>query len=428
MASLNEIYQEPSNFYQVNKISQLYGPITGSVVSPTKPFWNDLGINMDNSGKVKPIVYNQEIPIRTNWSIVNGYQPSIIRPFDSVHLPTDLKRTTFCKEEKCNGPCYAGAKSQVWCSEDNAINYHAMRPLVTPDKYNEWLQKMFDMLSTGDRNYLNNLINSEKWTAIFCSNSREMIMTWLMNKVAEAVEKIPEMHKNGPYKVEQFFWTDADIYMTKENYQSQSATYNVIFNLYNPLRSVSTYTQAILDLTNGNDLSIKYIGFVSTLDWKLDGVKVDGISGFNFSTTSGQNKQISLNTGSNPTIIDWNYGNTLLKQEFNEYGFYNENDNIKVEAGVSEKMKKCMDAYQENEGSYLMGCTTVKFTGLSSDNHTRAEQVITKSNGIPHNVYDNPSIIYNAPVTFENKNNNLSMYVPSTTYNYPLIPIGYVDT
>jgi hypothetical protein len=80
--------------------------------------------------------------VSRDGSIVNGYQHSIIRPFDNVSVPRDITRGPF-EGRECNWPCYAGSNFQEWCSEDNAINYFAMRPLVSPDTYNEWLVILF---------------------------------------------------------------------------------------------------------------------------------------------------------------------------------------------------------------------------------------------------------------------------------------------
>ena len=73
-------------------------------------------------------------------------------------------------------------------------------------------------------------------------------MNWLMEKVAEAVSVIPEMHKNGPWKVERFFWTDAKMF----NYIDSSGNtfYRILFNLFNPLRSDSSPPIATLQRTS----------------------------------------------------------------------------------------------------------------------------------------------------------------------------------
>ena len=51
-----------------------------------------------------------------------------------------------------------------------------------------------------------------EWSAVFCSSNSEAIMSYIMLKVAESVLKIPEMYHNGSWKIEQFQYTDPDIY------------------------------------------------------------------------------------------------------------------------------------------------------------------------------------------------------------------------
>lgn len=81
MASLDSLfnltqYQSPQSILKQNSTSGYYqqGP---------KYFDQNNKLNLMSAEVPSPTVYNQEIPIRSNWSIINGYQPSIIRPIDS---------------------------------------------------------------------------------------------------------------------------------------------------------------------------------------------------------------------------------------------------------------------------------------------------------------------------------------------------------
>ena len=58
------------------------------------------------------------------------------------------------------------------------------------------------------------------------------------------------------------------------------------------------------------------------------------MQGYNLSRP-GQDLQINLNSAKLPTEThnEWNYGNTLVLQKFNEFGFYEPLNNIKVDGG-----------------------------------------------------------------------------------------------
>jgi hypothetical protein len=94
-------------------------------------------------------------------------------------------------------------------------------------------------------------------------------MNWLMQRVAIAVEKIPQMHKNGSWKIERFYWTDARLYNYMDNLGN--TFYRVLFNLFNPLRSVGTEVEAVIYRTKDGKLMVPYMGFVNQLEWKMTG-------------------------------------------------------------------------------------------------------------------------------------------------------------
>lgn len=333
--------------------------------------------------------------------ILNGYQPSIIRPIDSVRVPRDLKRGTF-DEEKCNWPCYAGSKWQEWCSEEDAIKYHAMRPLVTPDTYNKWLKKLF--YTTAEGHNKEPMIDNNVWGAVFCQNSKTALMNFIMKKVADGVALIPEMQKNGSWGFEQFHWTDAKIYQ----YANETELYyKILFNLYNPLRSVGTEVQTVIKVSPQNvaDLKITYMDFVNQLEWKMDGQKIDGIAGYNLAP-AGQNPQINLETeveGPVPTSVGWNYGNTLLNQQFNKYGFYENGRNVEINAGVPDSLKKRLNNFEQGSNSYLFGCATSRFSGSKVVDDFEKRKI--EQSGTPQSLMQNPSIVFGVPLELEYKKN-----------------------
>jgi hypothetical protein len=115
--------------------------------------------------------------IKSDGVIVGGYMPQIIRPFDSVTAnPT--------KGSNCQWPCYSDKKFQQWCSEENAINYHAMRPLISPGQYNDNLKNMMKSIIDkkgpfrGGNGPQDNQF-SKVDTAVFCTESQKAIMSWL---------------------------------------------------------------------------------------------------------------------------------------------------------------------------------------------------------------------------------------------------------
>ncbi len=322
---------------------------------------------------------------KEDGTILGGYVPFIIRPLDNVQVPRDLKRDNDIY--KCSWPLNAGSKFQQWCSEENAIDYYAMRPNITPDTYNNWLQILFNRIAPKKMRFKN-----PKWSSIFCDNSREQLMNFIMIKVAEEVSKIPEMHKNGSWKYEQFHWTDADIYQFID--ENNNVYYNILFNLYNPLRSISTQVECTLLITD--IITIVYMGFVNNTRDKSDIFPID-----TFSTKT--NKIIvknDLNELKNDnSVVDWNYANTLLKQEFNQYGFYNNDNNIKLKQfGISDTMKNKINQISNKSNSYLLPAGKVNYTGV-------VENKVINSN-IPRVVEDN-YVIFNSPLELVNKDGNL---------------------
>jgi hypothetical protein len=364
---------------------------------------NDLGTPWTKPPVLQKLtVPNTSIKLQNDYGgIINAYSPFIIRPFDSVKVPREIKRGTF--EEKCNWPCYAGSNFQQWCSEENAINYFAMRPILEPDTYNSLLSELFRYVvaGSGPAGAVGNLDQEVPWARVFCANTKSDIMAYIMTLVNSAVPRIPKFNKNSSWHTEQFHWTDSDIWQFKTD--SGQVFYKCIFNLYNPLRSIGTVVEVTVATTSSGPLRAPNIGpvtgmnFVNQLEWKSSGMSVDGIKSYN-----EQEGSISLpGSDPTPTTIDWNYGNTLLKQEFNEHGFYEANANITVPGGIPESLKGRVRDYQQNASEYLLPCAVPKFTGIQQNadgSQVYRSQMGSRTSGYPITVLDNPTVVYNVPL------------------------------
>lgn len=315
------------------------------------------------------------------------YQPSILRPPNSLNVPKDISRGTFAEKEQCSWPCFAGSNFQEWCDPSVASKYYGMRPVITYDEYQRWLYIIFDKIV--DKSSEISLLrkNQMVWEPVFCNNSKSAIMNHIMGQVALAVSKSPELNNNGPYKVEQFFYTDEQIFQFAiRNETGTQIYYDVVFNLYNPLRSMSSFVEVVMML---DPLTIVYANLVNKGSWKSTQETLDGISGYNVAK-SGSNLQIDLTPGPKPTQLEWSYGNTLLKQDFNEFGFFKDGENVKIKAGVPENLKNRMRTFEAESKSYLLPCADVKFTGIKTMNNK-----METPNGVPRTVYNNPKIVYN---------------------------------
>jgi len=383
--------------------------------------------------KYDPETYNDKINlIKSDGVILGGYVPQIIRPFDSVTAnPTP--------GSDCKWPCYSDRKFQEWCSEENAIKYHAMRPIISTKDYNNNLKKMFiKMLDRkGPATIPNNDMYEKIETAVFCTETQKYIMSWLMQKVALAVNNMPEMQRNGSWKSERFYETDVQMYQ----YINNKMTYfKIIFNLFNPLRSVATLVVATICMIN-NEPSLLAMDFVnegSMEDYMAPQNGFGAITGHNVSNIIGDNVGIDVNGPlgvpnspegmqmwetaykKNPNEFDWNYQNTLEVQKFNKEGFHSNvpGDNIKIEGGVPESLKKVLrDRSNSCKDSNLMSCMTPKYEGVSAPSarslnegkvsidkvfdQAQLTRSLERLNGNVKNVYADPSLIYstNKPIS-----------------------------
>lgn len=348
--------------------------------------------------------------------VVGGYQNSMIRPFDTVMVPRDIKRGTGLDmfEEKCNWPDYAGGKFQKWCSEENAINYHAMRPIVEIDEYNKMLKKLFETVLMQSKkfplfpndDFLQNT-DHQAWSAVFCSDTLNNIMNYIMLQITKAVQVLPDMHKNGSWKVEQFYWTDPLVY---EVVYKGKIYFKVLFNLYNPLRSTSTQVQTTLTTKiksrNGKpfldqDIRIIELDFINK-EWN-DG----GIDGHN-TARAGRNYQINLETSPIPQSNGWLYENTLLKQEFNKYGYYDNNSeyNINVEVDLPNELRNKIRNYESTAPEYLLPAGIVRLN----------------EEGAPKTVLSNHDTVYASFTDLPKGTNNTQVigsvnYIPNYNWN-----------
>lgn len=373
--------------------------------------------------------------IKSDGIIVGGYMPQIIRPFDSV--TANPKQSS-----KCQWPCYSDKKFQKWCSEENAINYHAMRPLIGPEQYNNNLRKMFKAIIDKKGPFRGTGPHDDQYskvdTTVFCTESQQAIMSWLMQKIALQVSKMPEMQRNGPWKMERFYDTDVQMYQYVN--PDGSTYFKIIFNLFNPLRSVSTMVYATVYLING-DPSLVDMDFINNQSMDEYMAPQNGygpITAHNVSNSFDSGGEMGIiqpeplgfaNTPEgkkmwedfykkDPNDFDWNYMNTLEVQKFNKEGFYSNvpGDNIKIEGGVPETLKKALRQSDCKEAN-LMSCSTPNYVGitavsaksLNEDNNSIDKQLeklrierhsnfvdyeIAPLNGSVKNVYSNSSLVY----------------------------------
>jgi hypothetical protein len=358
--------------------------------------------------------------IKSDGVIVGGYMPQIIRPFDSVTAnPT--------KGSNCQWPCYSDKKFQQWCSEENAINYHAMRPLISPGQYNDNLKNMMKSIIDkkgpfrGGNGPQDNQF-SKVDTAVFCTESQKAIMSWLMQKIAKYVSETPAMQRNGPWKTERFYETDTQMYQYVN--PDNNTYFKIIFNLFNPLRSVSTMVYATVYLVNGNPslVDMDFINNESMDDYMAPRNGYGAITGHNVNSSLNSLGGMGIiepgplgfkNTPEgqqmwedfykkDPNDLDWNYANTLEVMKFNKEGFYSNvpGENIKIEGGVPEGLKKALRESSCKEAN-LMSCVTPGYTGITApsaksmnDNKGNVDDQFAKLDGSVKNVYADPSLIY----------------------------------
>lgn len=315
--------------------------------------------------------------IKSDGVILGGYMPQILRPFDSVTAnPTP--------GSDCKWPCYSDRKFQQWCSEENAINYHAMRPLISPNEWNRLLKKMFGIMKDKVGPYCKKTPESDKFTAVFCTESQNDIMVWLMQKVALAVSKMPEMQKNGPWKEERFVELDVSMYQYIN--PDSSIYFKVIFNLFNPLRSVATLVCATVFIVDGKPslVDIDFVNEGSMDDYMKPQNGFGPITGYNISNFNKKNIESPDHIGfdvspegrqlwedfykKDPNQFDWNYMNTLEVQKFNKDGFYSNvpEENVSIEGGVPDSLKRLLrDRENTCNTDNLMSCMTPGYTGIT---------------------------------------------------------------
>ena len=166
------------------------GPAVENIPS-TFPYDSKNNDGSINPGKVN-LIKSDGVPLGT-------YSNFILRPFDSVSANPS-------KGSNCKWPCYSDKKFQQWCSEENAIKYHAMRPIISSENYNDNLKKMFrnmkDIYTFGEIPSDDRFIKID--TAVYCTETQKSLMNWLMQKIAIEVNKLPEMQRNGSWKSERF--------------------------------------------------------------------------------------------------------------------------------------------------------------------------------------------------------------------------------
>lgn len=366
-------------------------------------------------------------------SPINGYNPFIIRTPNNVKVPRDITTVddkTGAKETmSCEWPSWSGGQFQEWTNEKVAMYEYQMRPIMEPKYYNQILMKMFNLIvynSTGLDNTQDIPYGTADYGAVSCGSgtSPDDIMKILMGHVANAVAEMPEMHRNGSYNTEQFHYTDPDMY--KFMGPEDEIYYQILFNLYNPLRSVSTYVYATIQV-NDNKVFIYRLSFVNNKLWTttedMPDVDSNGTRIENFNLGPVGNRTISavphtLEPGVN--TMPWLYANTLLDQQFNKYGFYDNiggvNNNIEItKIGVPDSLKQRISNVQKYSNTYLFEPATVAYNGIVPNgigepdvppgSKRQTMYKLSENNGRPKTVLKNPSVIYGPQLHLEQKEN-----------------------
>lgn len=322
--------------------------------------------------------------VKSDHITVGGYSHSILRPPDTVHVPRDIRYSNGVVKQ-CDWPLFSPKGHQQWCNEDVAIGYYAMRPIVSPDTYQEWLVTLFRALETPNPE-IDTLLSGELSPNMFCG-SQEDVMRWLMGRIDQIVHQLPQFQKNGSWKYEQFYNTDVQFYSfaTQES-DRPIAIYKIVFNLYNTLRSISTLVTCTI-VNNGENLYVHQMGFVS------DTNKHTPYEGFNIGTPK---YGVGVDSGLRDIGFGWDYGNTLESQKFNEVGFFDPLRNVTIEGGIPDSLRsKIRDATKVP--GILPIPQTIGLTGVSVDNKivtntgqpqwVRADMGVTYSGSGPKIVY-----------------------------------------
>lgn len=306
--------------------------------------------------------YNQAYglpPYNPNITGYKGHTRIISRPPNSLAMPKDLHRGEFCTAEK--------NKYQKWCSEDNAVGYYAMQPIIQPNDYNAALSKLFKTMPTGKamdsfehmawRHGLPDKFKSN----MFCSRDPEQIVKVVVDRINKNIHLVPELNKSGPFGSLYFYYTQPILvyYFTGNQYNY----YNVIFTLYNPLRSIGTKIQTIL-METSTSLDIVYMEFVNNQLWSDNDIETKGI--YNNMDSRSIDVSGSLtgeNLGNKYSSLDWHFGNTVEKQSFNEHGFYEQGKNVQIVAGIPDSLRAKIRNVENTYTEYIEPSTTVGYQG-----------------------------------------------------------------
>jgi hypothetical protein len=341
---------------------------------------------------------------------LGAYRHQIIRPFDSVSANPS-------SNSGCKWPCYSDKKYQKWCSEKNAIKYHGMRPIMTPDEYDNNLKKMFEKMIDVNAQVPYDDLFEDIDVRVFCKETQKEIMSWLMKKVAETVNKMPEMQRNGPWGSENFYENGSVMYQYVKGTDSYI---KVLFDLYNPLRSTATWVVATIFIQkegNSKNTVPKLIGMEFVNEGRVTDY-TEPMNGYgpivgeelqstskqgqgrgqikNFVPLGVENSPDGYNKWENEQLnnpdIEWNYMNTLPVKKFNNKGFYSnvKDDNIVIEGGIPDSIKNSLkNSASSCKNNQLSACEVPKFTGMIRDTSNFAEL-----NGNVKNLLNNPMVTY----------------------------------
>ena len=323
--------------------------------------------NNHNDSDKRVIAKFYETPVTNLEKIDSLYSPFVTRPRDTVAL----KYNGNCTNELYPSSVSKFGKGEMSspCCPEIPGKYYGMRPILTPEVYQDAIQSIFDKIENGFTESKNSNTIEKAVTKLvhqneFCNGeSYSSVMKFIfdeINSYKDSIDFFKKYAKVDTWGGEQFAYLNEKVYMfTEQNpdkYSEQSQAkrarktgnantlYVVTFTLYNPLRSSSLDTTAAVVSFKGK-FYITSIRF--TTNTKIDPSRPMGQDIPSFKSGKIESNQ-DEGVSSTP---NWLYGNTIENKTFNLKGFHdpNESNNIIIPGGIPEEyteiLEKCDQAY-----------------------------------------------------------------------------------
>lgn len=255
----------------------------------------------------------------------SGYRRQILRPFDSVSQSF----------EGCSYPCNSKDKFQQWDSQKNAEKYHAMRPLMHYEKYEQNIRSKFNSII--DKFHGIVIPNNSEFSKVDfnkCSENRDIILDMISTKINNNTD-------------EYYIISDPDMY---EYIIDDSIFYKFIFNIVNINRSIATLCYVTVVFINRN----------APLIIDADIVHKEKYNGF--TEEFSDSKEIIIPDQKDQSL-SWNFMNTVQEQNFN----MDLNKHIIIEGGIPDSLRKIIR--ENNCNNNLTGCDipTLNVDGTVTD-------------------------------------------------------------